>query len=217
MWKEALTFNRVPSLTPMPSPSSTRLLVLLTLLVLIAAADAQAIPTAQRSIDVTAFLGDTSNFTGLSAGHNSSVTAGVDLAFPEFHLIRPSIELRATDPYNHGFVNSEKDILVGPRAELRFGPVHPYLDLLVGRGTNTFVRPYTLPSGAFLYSQAPSTVVSPGVGARLNLIGNLSAFADSQIQLWNTPASLSGHLLAKPLTLGLVYRFTWSHNGFPTH
>jgi hypothetical protein len=205
-----LTRTITPRLNAMRTPSPFSLLT--TFLASTQLAHPQAAPTAQRKIDFTAFAGATSSHTGLSAGHNSAVTAGLDLNLPEIGLIRPSLEVRALAPYTRGSVNSEKDILAGPRAELRLGPIHPYFDLLIGRGSNSFVGPYSLFSGGFLYSQPPSTVISPGIGVRVSLFGNLSAIADGQIQHWSTPASLSGHLLARPLTAGLVYRFTWSHN-----
>jgi hypothetical protein len=42
------------------------------------------------------------------------------------------------------------------------------------------------------------------------LAAQLSFLADAQFQRWSTPASLPGHLFAKPLTVGLSYRFTYS-------
>ncbi len=77
--------------------------------------------------------------TGLSAGHNSAVTIGLDLNLPKIRLIRPSVEVRVLAPYSRGSVDSEKDVLAGPRAELRLGRFHPYFDLLIGRGSKSLL------------------------------------------------------------------------------
>jgi len=169
---------------------------------------AQANATAVRDIDITVFGGITHTYTGLSNGSNAAVTGGVDLNLPVTHGIRPSLEVRATSPYDTGKVDGQKDILGGLRLEGAFYRFHPYIDFLAGRGKINFVVPYTTYAGDRIFSQPPTAVLSPGIGFRFDLDNHLMAFGDVQFQHWNTPASLSGHLLAKPFTAGLVYRFT---------
>ena len=200
----------------MPGVNPRNFLITTALLCLIhLSAFAQADATAQRPVDVSVFGGATAVYTGLSQGRNKSVTVGVDLNLPEVYHIRPSLEVRATAPYDRGRVDAQKEILGGLKLETRFNRFHPYAQFLVGRGRLTFNGPYTRSDGSFLYSQPDSTVFSPGAGIRVDLIGNLSALADAQLQTWNTPASLSGHLFSKPLTIGLVYRFTSFRKGPP--
>ena len=189
-------------------PKVGPLLLFLCLICFTTTIHAQADPAAVRDIDVTVFGGITHTYTGLSNGSNAAVTGGVDLNLPITHGIRPSLEVRATSPYDSGKVDSQKDILGGLRLEGAFYRFHPYIDFLGGRGKLNFVVPYTTYSGGHIDSQPPTTVLSPGIGFRFDLATHFMAFGDVQFQHWNTPASLSGHLLAKPFTAGLVYRFT---------
>jgi hypothetical protein len=189
-------------------PKLGSLLLLLCLICSATTIHAQADPTAVRDIDVTVFGGATHTYTGLSHGGNGAVTGGVDLNLPAIHTIRPSLEVRATSPYDTGKVDGQKDILGGLRLEGAFYRFHPYFDFLGGSGKINFVVPYTTYSGGHISSQPPTTVLSPGIGFRFDLSNRFMAFGDVQFQHWNTPASLSGHLLAKPFTAGLVYRFT---------
>ena len=174
---------------------------------------AQATPTASRSVDFSAFAGLTGTYTGLSNGRNAGVTAGADLNLPARFGVRPSIEVRATAPFDRGTVDGQKDILAGLKGEMSFGRLHPYADFLIGRGEISYVNPYVTYAGTFFYGRSTSTVISPGLGARFYLGNNFSAFGDVQLQHWDTPVSLSGHLLAKPFTAGLVYRFAYGHRG----
>ncbi len=189
-------------------PKVGPLLLVFCLICCTTAIHAQADPAAVRDIDVTVFGGITHAYTGLSNGGNTAVTGGVDLNLPITHGIRPSLEVRATSPYDTGKVDGQKDILGGLRLEGAFYRFHPYVDFLGGRGKINFVIPYTIYAGTRIYSQPLTTVLSPGIGFRFDLATHFMAFGDVQFQHWNTPASLSGHLLAKPFTTGLVYRFT---------
>jgi hypothetical protein len=205
----------MPPRTP-ESPSHSSALLLPLLFCSLLSCSAQSGPPGLRQADVTAFAGISSVSTGLSGGRSTSTTFGLDLNLPESHLVRPSLEVRATIPLGHGPVDDQRDVLGGLRIGARINRVHPYVDFLAGHGAITFNRPYTTYSGALLYSQPPSIVLSPGAGFRFDLAANISAFADAQIQRWDTPASLSGHLFSKPVTFGLVYRFTYTHHGYPS-
>lgn len=167
---------------------------------------AQAAPAAQRQIDLTIFAGATRTYTGLSMGHNGSFTGGLDLNLPETVRLRPSLEVRTTIPFSDGLVISQQSVLAGGRVEARFGAAHPYIDFLAGPGKIRFVRPYSTYSGQPIYSQPDTTVLSPGLGIRFDLSPRFSVFGDAQLQRWGTPASLSGHLFAKPFTAGIVFR-----------
>jgi len=183
----------------------TRALSLILALSLTAFAQAQGTPAATRQVDFSVFAGVTGIYTGLSQGRNAAITAGVDLNLPEIYRLRPALEVRATYPFDRGSVDAQRGILAGVRVETRYGRLHPYVDFLAGGGQITFVRPYVRFDSIILSSEGPSTVLSPGAGLRYDLTPRFSLIADAQFQRWNTAASLSGHLFAKPLTLGLTY------------
>ena len=168
---------------------------------------AQAVPPGVRKIDFSLFAGVTDTQTGLSGGTNEGVTAGLDLNLPQFFHLRPALEFRTNRAFAEGNVDDQRTALGGLRIEGHFDRFAPYVDFLVGSGKITFVRPYTQFSGQFLFSEPASIVYSPGVGLRVDLIPHIAVFGDLQLQRFSTPASLSGHLFAKPLTAGLVYRF----------
>ena len=173
-------------------------------------ASAQAVPPAIRKVDFSLFAGITDTQTGLSDGRNGGVTAGLDVNLPDAFHLRPVLEVRANKPFNEGHVDFQKSVLGGLRVEAQlshFERLTPYVDFLAGSGKITFVQPYGLTSGQLLYSQPASIVLSPGLGLRVALTPQIAVFGDIQLQRFSTPASLSGHLFAKPLTAGLVYRF----------
>lgn len=181
--------------------------------VTLSAAAQDASYTASRDAYFSLFAGGTGTFTGLSGGRNGGVTAGLDFSLPKYFGIRPSAEVRGTVPFYRGNVDSQRNILGGVRAETDLGRFHPYGDFLIGRGAQSFHGAYVTFEGGFLYGKATTTVLSPGVGLRYSLSNHFSAFGDLQVQHWDTPASLSGHLFAKAITFGLVYRFTYGHRG----
>lgn len=174
-------------------------------------AHAQADPAALRRVDVSVFAGATAVYTGLSRGRDAASVAGVDLNLPQAWRFRPSLEVRATTPIDRGTIDRQKDILGGLRVALALAHVHPYVDFLVGTGQIAFDGPYTTYAGSFLYAQPKSTVISPGAGVSFYLGAHFGVFADAQLARWSTPASLSGHLFSKPLTVGLSYRFALPH------
>jgi hypothetical protein len=176
-------------------------------LCLTASIQAQGTPVATRQVDFSAFAGVTGIYTGLSQGRNAAVTVGIDLNLPEIAHFRPALEVRATEPFDHGSVDAQRSLLAGLRVETRYGRLHPYVDFLAGGGQITFVHPYVRYDSTILTTEGPSTVLSPGAGLRYDLTPHFSLIADAQFQRWNTAASLSGHLFSKPLTLGLTYTF----------
>ena len=54
----------------------------------------EALPTAVRPMQLSAFGGVSPVFTGLSGGKNFSIAAGADLALPNYRVVRPVIEVR---------------------------------------------------------------------------------------------------------------------------
>ncbi len=191
-------------------PKSGLLFFFLCLIFCSTSAHAQANPTAIRDIDITVFGGITHTYTGLSGGGgNNGVTGGVDLNLPAIHTIRPSLEVRATSPYDSGKVDGQKDILGGLRVETAFPTASTPTSTSSAVAANSPSSAGTSPSTAPPFTASrPRPSLSPGAGFRFDLNNHFMTFGDVQLQHWNTPASLSGHLLAKPFTAGLVYRFT---------
>lgn len=174
-------------------------------------AHAQANPTASQSYQLSVFGGGTGNFTGFIGGKNLDITAGADLGFRSFFHVNPSIEVRGTYPVEKGTLSSQKNILVGLKAEKRYGAFHPYADFLVGRGAMDFPRSYQGSNGLF-YIRTTSAVFSPGVGIDADLTSHLAVKADFQIQRYSTPVTVSGTVYSKATTFGVVYRFDFNHH-----
>jgi hypothetical protein len=172
------------------------------------AANAQAAPTATQAMQLSAFGGLTGVFTGLLGGHNLSVTAGADLAFPKFFHVRPAIEVRGTYPIHGGTIDSQKSILAGPRFEGIIGRFHPYGDILIGRGGIDYPRGYYY--NGFIYYSSNTNVYSGGGGLNYDLSPRVAVKADFQIQHWSTPVVPSGTIYSKPITFGVVYTFDFN-------
>ena len=119
---------------------------------------------------------------------------------------------------SRGHIDAQKDALGGVRIERTMRPsLRLYGDILFGRGEIDYQNGgYPSPSGNFLYLRSTSNVFSPGAGAEYRLTKNFSALADVQFQHWNTPATPSGSLWAKPITLGVRYRIDFNRKGYPS-
>jgi hypothetical protein len=209
--------------TPLTNPVTNPVVLLAAALALILcvaapAAGAQATSTASRPLELSTFGGLTGTYTGLGGGRNLGITAGVDLGFRPYRGLRPFLEGRGTYPIDDGHVDAQKDALVGLRVERRLSPrLHAYGDILFGRGAIDYQNGgYLSLSGDFLYVRSISNVVSPGLGLEYRLTDHFSALADAQFQHWDTPATASGSLWAKPLTLGVRYRFNFNRHGYAT-
>ena len=178
-----------------------------------ALAHAQVGPSAARPLQLAVFGGFTGSYTGLSAGRNLALTAGGDLGLPPRFSLIPSIEVRGLYPFYKGHVDSQRDLLGGLKFAKAYGRSRPYADILLGRGQiNYRAGGYPNPAATFLYLQSTSTVISPGVGVDFQLSDAFFVKADAQLQRYATPVTTSGHLYAKPLTLGIVYRFDLKHH-----
>ena len=171
-------------------------------------AHAQADSTDVRPLQFYAFGGPTGNFTGLAGGRNIGVTAGLDLGFGVFHGFLPTVEVRGTEPFDDGNVDSQKDVLGGLRIEKRYGPVHPYVDAMFGRGEITYSGSgYLDPAGTTEYQKTNSNLIAFGVGADIELTPVFSLKIDGQFVRYKVPVTTSGELYSKPITVGVVYRF----------
>jgi hypothetical protein len=99
---------------------------------------AQALPTAQRAAEITAFGGYTMSnpdqgvyaYKGFLAGANFTI-------FPHW-FIDPSVETRFT--YASSTTHTEHSFVVGPRLQKDFhnDRLHPYADVLIGVGVVSY-------------------------------------------------------------------------------
>ena len=174
-------------------------------------ADAQAVPTASRAFDLSAFGGLTGVYTGLGDGKNLSITAGVDLGLRTYFGVHPAIEVRGMYPFKSGQLVDEKNVLGGLKVSKRFARLTPYGDILFGRGEIKYINGVVDPTGTIEYLQNPTNVLSGGGGVDLSVTDHFSIKADAQYQRYNSPVTTSGHLYSKPLTLGVVYKFNFGH------
>jgi hypothetical protein len=172
---------------------------------------AQSVPTGSQQLELSAFGAATGTFTDIEGGKNLGITAGVDLTYLPLRLFRPSIEIRGTYPIHKGTIDSQKNFLAGVKVEHPFGPLHPYVDFLAGRGEIDY------PNGGFLtqftrFISTTSTIYSPGVGLDYNLSPGLAFKADMQYQHWDTPTPVvaSGTIHPVALSLGVTYRFNFN-------
>ncbi len=203
-----------------------------------ARAQATAPSTASQQLALSAFGGGTGTFTDLLGGKNLGITAGADLAFLTYRRFRPVLEVRGTYPVYNGQVDAQKSFLGGLKVERQFGPVHPYVDFLVGRGEIDYQHG-GLAVGTLLFLSSTSTVFSPGLGLDYDVTPQWAIKADFQYQHWDTPFATSagnpvpvvvvtnggvfqvgatGVINPRVLTLGAVYRFDFNpHYRRPRH
>jgi opacity protein-like surface antigen len=165
-------------------------------------------PTASRLFTLSAFGGATGTFTGLAGGKNLGITAGADVGFKPFHSFYPSVEVRGTYPFDDGHIDSQKNILFGPKLERYYGNFHPYIDFFYGRGKIDYLNGgFPNPSGTLLYLDSVSNVFSVGGGLDFTLTDHFAIKLDAQYQRYATPVTTSGSIYSTPLTIGVVYRF----------
>ncbi len=170
-------------------------------------AHAQSAPTATRTLRLSVFAGANGTFTGLSGGRNAGIAAGADLSIRPYFSLEPSIEVRGTYPVHDGTIDAQKNILGGLKVAKRFGPFHPYGDILFGRGEIDYQNGYTDPSGLLRYYKTVSGVLAPGAGVDLDVSPRFSLKADASFPRYATPVTPSGYLFGASVTGGLIYRF----------
>lgn len=185
--------------------SAVRLTISCTVLVLgsgqVHQARAQAVLTASKTMDLSAFAGYSNTAPDYySSPRNSGVTIGVNIT-RYFHFpVAPSFEARVN--VADGSILNERSYLIGLRGQvqaLRVLPrVHAYADFLAGPGNIHF----NFNTNGYLGDNSP--VYSYGGGADIDLARNFQAKVDYQRQHWNT-----GEITFTPgaLTFGINYRF----------
>jgi hypothetical protein len=171
----------------------------------------QPLPVAVQRLAVSGFGGVSGVYTGLGCGHNIGVTAGVDVGLPPVFSLYPSIEVRGTYPLDKGAVDSLKNILGGIKLAKYFGRLHPFGDLLYGRGEISYGSGYVTPSGNLRYVQSVSNVVAVGGGLDLAVAEHFALKFDGQLERYGSPVTVSGYLYAKTFTAALVYRLSFGH------
>jgi len=178
-------------------------------------AHAQAVPTATRGVQLSAFGGVAGVYTGVADGRNASIVLGGDIAFSVFHGTRPSVEVCGLFPIDSGSVLDQRSILFGPRvAFLPRRRFHPYGDFLFGRGEINYLHGGYI-FGPFLYVQTTTNVFSPGFGLDYDLTPQISLKVDGQYQHWGYTPTSSGSAWSKVGTVGVVYRFNFGSRRLP--
>ncbi len=186
----------------------------------VSAASAQGISTASQPLALSVFAGGTGSWIGLSGGRNIDLAVGLDLRIRSYKHFLPSVELRGYKPVADGSVASEENAAGGIRIERAFDKapaVHPYVDFLFGRGKIIYNGAgYETPDGKLVYQNTVSNVLSPGAGIDFDVTHHFSVKVDAQLQRYSAPVTTSGKVWAKPITLGIVYRFDFNHHGQAT-
>jgi len=179
------------------------------------AAAQSAMPTADQTIQLSAFGAASGDYTGLSGGKNLGMTFGVDLALPPLQRLRPVFEMRGTYPIDKGTIVSQKDAMGGLRLDFCLGHrAHPYGDFLFGRGEMNYAPPgYKYPLNPapgiqqFYYQVSTTYIYSPGAGFDFDIFSHFAIKVDGQVQRWSNVPNPSGHTYSSVGTIGLVYRF----------
>ncbi len=154
---------------------------------------AQAVPTAGKTADISAFGGFTYANPNYGPDDIGGGMFGVDFT-RYFHLpMQPSLEFRAN--FVSGSYVRQHTYLAGLRVAVPFHGIKPYADFLVGPGTIYF--PFNIG-----YPQDNSTVYSYGGGIDVGLTRNFALKLDAQGQHWNTGSFIYTPVLG---TVGVVY------------
>jgi hypothetical protein len=138
---------------------------------------AQAIPTTEKSADISAFLGYEYADPAYGPGKNNG--EGFGLNYTRYFPIPVAFSLEARANLTNGTDVKERTYLAGLQAKARvFLRYHPYVDFLVGTGTIHF---NTRATG---YIGDNSTIYNYGGGLDIDLIHHLAFRADIQRQSW---------------------------------
>jgi hypothetical protein len=105
-----------------------------------------------------------------------------------------------------GHVDSLKNNLGGLKLSTYYGRLHPYADLLAGRGETAYANGgYQVPSKLIFYTQSSSNVFSLGGGTDVFAADHFALKIDFQIQRYSSPVTPAGSLYSEIGTIGLVY------------
>ncbi len=180
------------------------------------AAVAQSGAAAVQYLDLSAFAAATGVNSGLGDGRSAGITGGVDLGIRRFSWFRPSIEGRGSYSIYDGDTASMKSLLGGLKFEKPYGRYHPYVDALLGRGEIHYANGgYPNPAMTFRYLQSPAHVYDFGGGVDINCTYHLAFKADAQYERYSAPVVASGHLTGENVSVGVVYRFNFTHINVP--
>ena len=141
---------------------------------------AQALPTATKTAEISAFGGYTVTSPDYGPLTKTGFMFGSDFTlFPHWH-VDPSIEARFS--FAHAPAISERAFLIGPRVqtEVLHNRLHPYADFLFGVGTISY-HPIVNPGD----SSDSGRAISYGGGADYDLTRHISLKGDVQVQSWN--------------------------------
>ena len=173
---------------------------------------AQSAPTATQTFNLSVFGGATGTWIGLDQGRNLGITAGVDLGAGSFFGLHPAVEVRGTYAVDNGDIAGERNALAGIKLTKPLGRLHPYVNVLFGRGEINYQNSgYLNAAGTLYYLQSLSNVLSPGGGVDVTVTEHFSFKADLQYQHYDVPVTTSGSLYSTAVTAGVVYRIDFNH------
>ncbi|MEO7029468.1 MAG: hypothetical protein ABI147_08690 [Acidobacteriaceae bacterium] len=165
---------------------------------------AQGLPTASKTIDISVFGGYLTENPDYGPTRNKGFFVGAN-ATRYFHWpVAPSLEVR----YNRttGQYINDSSFVGGPRIQVDlFHRFHPYADFLLGIDSIHFVRPF---DPTFLNDSA--IVYDLGGGIDIDLVRNFQLKLDYQGQTANFGSGFS--LAPRPLSIGVVYRIPFRPN-----
>jgi len=187
-----------------------RFATLLTLAMISAATTAaksygQALPTASKHAEISAFGGYMVAKTDYGPAAKKGIGAGVDFTvFPRF-FVAPSLEVRGQEAVGPDV--TEKSLMVGLRVQKDFRQkLHPYVDFLIGAGEIVY-HPEPYPD----YHADKSKAYSFGGGINIDIAKHFGLKFDVQRQNWNFGSNVAivqnGNYTLTPTTalVGVTY------------
>jgi hypothetical protein len=169
---------------------------------------AQAVPTAKKTGDISAFVLYTRLTPDYGPTSNNGATFGVDYTRYTRWWVNPSIEFRAK--IANGSAVDEKSFGGGIRVEKRIhDKYHPYADFLISAGSinYNFRPPPTQINGQPLTSDSTITY-SYGGGLDYDITQTFAFRGDFQYEKWYLDRNPSAaiHLTPTGWSLGVLYR-----------
>jgi hypothetical protein len=178
-------------------------LVVLLSVVCVQNLEAQAGPTASRRASFAGFGEVAIQRAGYRPSTNAGVVLGGTFTVHTLRYLSPSLEARGS--YTRGSDVALKTILGGIRLEPKLERIHPYGNVLVGRGSIVFVHPGRHPDGS-LYSNDDSIIFNYGGGLQYDLRENWAVQAEFQRQEWNLGGNPQVRFHPNGFNFGVVYR-----------
>jgi hypothetical protein len=172
-------------------------------------AQAQSVPTATQSLQLSTFVVAARTSTDLQGDRNFDITCGTDLTLLMFRYIDTGVEIRGSYPVQSESLSSRKSFLMGPKIAYQINRFRPYVDLLVGRGRINYLDGGYI-FGDTKYIRSDSAVFSPGMGFDLYLTHRVALKVDLQYQSWNTPAVAAGRITPGSASVGGTYNFDFN-------